>query len=657
MRNLIFKPAATLTVMLAMVTLAYSFEVDDTIPEVTDRVARISAVSGNVQIKRSEMTDWEKADPNLPVIEGDEIVTDADGRVEIQFNSTTHLRLDGNSTLQIKQLTDGGIAVSVSRGLGSVRLRKFDEDKEFFEIDAPGTTVAIQKEGTYKFDAGQNGSLVRIGIRDGGEARVYSANAGLTLRSGRVARLFITGDFAGESDTRDISEFTDAFDNWTADRDDIISKNLDRAHYGRYYDRDIYAADELTDYGDWQYTDDYGYVWQPNTYATRGYADWSPYRYGSWRWVPAFGWSWVNDEPWGWATYHHGRWIMYRGRWVWAPYGYYRSNRSYWYPALVVVQVYNNNICWYPIGYRGRYRDYYGGRGRGRGRDHDGPGPVAPAPQPVPSRTPKPMGKYVPVDDENGGGGPITGVIILPKEDFGTGRKIGKRADEQTTRGILVKSRPDEVPELPRYETVKPRIGKDIIATAPPISKSLPSSDTGAAQRNEREPLDTKLRQVRFYGDRRPVNVEPQQSPPYNGGSDQPREPRVENGRMPKNTGAVERQPRPLPGVEMKRPDIEPETGRTPRIDPPIRREPPMKQPDFPRDEPIRKEIPRQEPRTERPIQKETPRYEPPPTREPPPPRNDPPPRSESKPSPPPSKSEPSKQPDSPAPARKGKDN
>lgn len=653
MRNLIYRSSATLGLMLAMVTLAYSFEFDDTIPEVTDRVARISFVSGNVQIKRSESEDWEKADLNLPITEGDEIVTEVDGRIEIQFNSNTHLRLDGNSTLQIKQLTDGGIAVSLSRGLGSVRVRKFDTEKEFFEIDAPGSTIALQKEGTYKFESAQSGSLVRVGIRDGGEARIYSSNAGFTLRSGRAARLFVGGDYAGESDIRDISEFTDAFDTWTADRDDIIEKNLSKAHYGQYYDQDIYAADELTDYGDWQYTNDYGYVWQPNASATRGYADWSPYRYGSWRWVPAFGWSWVNDEPWGWATYHYGRWIMYRGRWVWAPYGYYRSNRSYWYPALVVVQVVNNNICWYPLGYRGRYRDYNGWhRGGRRDRDRPRDGVIVP---PTPARTPKPMGKYVPVDDDPGG--PVTGVIVLPKDDFGTGRKIGKRADEQTTKGILLKRDSDEAPDLPTYKAVRPRIGKDVIAATPPIA--IQPRNTGAEQRNEKAPLDTKLRERRFYGDRRPA-VPQQQVPPN--APDQTPVPRVDDGRLPRNTGAVERQPRSSTQLETKRPDIQPETGRTPRVDPPVRREPTMKQPEAPRDEPIRKEVPRQEPRTERPVQKEIPRYEPPPRRETPQPRNDPPPRrdppppkSESKPSPPPSKSEPSKQPDSPAPTRKGK--
>jgi hypothetical protein len=339
---------------------------------------------------------------------------------------------------------------------------------------------------------------------------------------------------------------------------------------------------------------------------------------------------------------------MYRGRWVWAPYGYYRSNRSYWYPALVVVQVYNNNICWYPIGYRGRYRDYNGWhRGGRRDRDRDRPrdGVIVP---PVPARTPKPMGKYVPVEDDNERG-PVTGVIVLPKEDFGTGKKIGKTADEPTTKGILAKRTTEESPELPRYETVKPRIGKDIIASTPPISKGLPARSTGAAPRDEKTPLDTRLRQTRIFGDRRPATTQTQQTP-TTGVPDQTQIPRIENGRLPKNTGAVERQPRPSVGFETKTPEVNPPSERAvrPRIEP-VRREQ-EKQPEQPRQE---------TPRSERPIQKETPRYEPPPRRETPPPRNDPPPRrdppapkSESKPSPPPSKQEPSKQ---PAPSIKGK--
>ncbi len=71
---------------------------DDTdAPEVTARVARISFIRGDVQIRRAGGQDWEKAALNLPIVEGDELATSSDARLEIQFNNFSHLRLDQNS--------------------------------------------------------------------------------------------------------------------------------------------------------------------------------------------------------------------------------------------------------------------------------------------------------------------------------------------------------------------------------------------------------------------------------------------------------------------------------------------------------------------------------------------------------------------------------
>ncbi|MCA1590970.1 MAG: hypothetical protein LC734_11435, partial [Acidobacteria bacterium] len=89
---------------------AFGFEHDDEVPEVTDRVARVSFVKGDVQIRRGGSQDWERAVLNLPVVEADEI-TVGDGRAEIQFDSRTHLRLSENSFLKLATLKDGGIAV------------------------------------------------------------------------------------------------------------------------------------------------------------------------------------------------------------------------------------------------------------------------------------------------------------------------------------------------------------------------------------------------------------------------------------------------------------------------------------------------------------------------------------------------------------------
>lgn len=624
--------STTLAVFLSFLTFAFpvnAYEVDDTVPEITDRVARISFIRGDVQIRRDGTDEWEKADLNLPIVEGDEIATDANGRLEIQFNGNTHLRLAENTSVQIRQLADGGIAVSVSRGIANVRLRKFDAEKEFFEIDAPSTTVALRREGAYKIAAeGQDVGEIKVSVTDGGEARIYSANSGFTLKSGRSAKVFLTGSLAGEWETADAARFADEFDSWTAERDDVISQSLKNAHYGKYYDQDIYAADELSDNGDWQYTSDYGFVWQPNQSALRNYSDWSPYRYGTWRWVPPFGWTWVNDEPWGWATYHHGRWVWYRGRWVWTPYGYYRSNRSWWYPALVVVRVINRNICWYPLPYnRGYYNYNHGyhdwvGNRRRRDRDRRGDG-VAANPTPIPPATgkpyPGPIGKVVPIEDV-----PEKGVITLPKEDFGTSRKIGYAAPPDIAKGVLKRTGITETPpELPLYETIKPRIGKEILVSSEKISKSIPMRKTGAAERTSKEPLDGQLRQTRFFGDRRPTSTAPAADEPVN------------NGRqLPRNTGAVERVQRPKPEQPAAPRDEAPVRG-LPRTTEPIRRdnepeksETPVKETPRPV-QPIRRELPpRQEaPRYEPPPRTEQPRQEPPSRKETPAPRNDPPPR------------------------------
>src|SRR5437868_11627901 len=94
---------------------------DDEIPDVTARVARISFIRGDVQIRREGSQDWEKATLNLPVVEGDEITTDGDARVEIQFGPYSHLRLAESAYLIVETLKDEGIAVSLSQGRLNLR--------------------------------------------------------------------------------------------------------------------------------------------------------------------------------------------------------------------------------------------------------------------------------------------------------------------------------------------------------------------------------------------------------------------------------------------------------------------------------------------------------------------------------------------------------
>ena len=634
--NLVFR-VVLLLMPLLFGTGVFADEVDDLIPDVTDRVARISFIQGEVQIRRAESEDWERAVLNLPIVEGDEIVTDGSGRFEIQFNSYTHLRAAENSYISVVGLKDEGIAISIPQGSLSVRLTEFDPNKTYFEIDAPKTTVSLQQTGSYRVDAGGEASeMVRVAVTNGGEARIYSQNSGFTLRNGRSAKVFIEGSLAGEWDTADASAFADEFDQWSLDRDIAIAERLKDSHYDQYYDRDIYGAEDLNDHGEWIHTRSYGYVWRPYQNSIRQYADWSPYRYGHWRWIPAFGWTWVNDEPWGWATYHHGRWVWDSGNWYWSPYAAYRGSRSWWYPALVVISVWGNSVCWYPLPYHYGYYNYnyhhYRGRRGRRGNHHQNP-PVAanPIPSPTPSRDRLPSQPTGIIARKPNVSLPPGGVVAVPVSDFGR-----KKNGYQTASPVLAKKALASIPDiqqspplLPTYGDLGGKIGQEIKVAAPVTQKATAQVRTGATVRDANTPLDPVLRKARIFGDRKPLEI--------NTGRGEIKPTRTQSEPI-RDTGAVDR-PERKPAVRSEEP-----IRSAPVYSPPVRQVPRDVEPVKPREErkpePVRQ--PRYDPPTPR-AEPSKPRYDPPVRQAPEPVRPAPQPRKDPPKSDPPQKKEPSK--------------
>lgn len=482
--------STAILLLLSVISISASeYVFDSEEPDVKDRVARISFIKGDVQIKRADSDQWEKAVLNLPVVAGDEITTAADARIEIQFGAYSLLRVAERSTLRILTLKYGLAVVGLPEGGLALTLSRFDPASDAFEIDAPRTTVAVQKAGRYRVDAGPTGyEALRISIPGEGEARVYSNNSGFTLNEGRSARVFVSGRFTGEWETGDAAQYADNFDQWSVERDDAIAKRQAQAYYGKYYDTDIYGADDLNDHGQWTNTFDYGWIWRPDTSAIAGYADWSPYRYGAWRWVTGFGWSWVNDEPWGWATYHHGRWIWYNGAWYWAPYGYYRQSRSWWYPALVVLQQFNRSICWYPLPHRGRYRNF----NRQRDRDRNTQAVTG--------------GRNFVITPVQISGD--VSVISVPVDIFGKTNGGYTKLPPMTGREVVSKEVADEdVPVLPIYRDISAKVSHEIRVSAPREQLRVASTTVGASKREAGEPLDKGLRENIIFGNRRPVTT------------------------------------------------------------------------------------------------------------------------------------------------------
>lgn len=100
---------------------------DDTVPEVTARVTGISFISGDVQIRRTDSQEWERATLNLPrFVQGDELTTSGDSR--LRFSSTVR-RICACRTVRtsgINQLNYDGVALSLPHGLVSLRVQDFD---------------------------------------------------------------------------------------------------------------------------------------------------------------------------------------------------------------------------------------------------------------------------------------------------------------------------------------------------------------------------------------------------------------------------------------------------------------------------------------------------------------------------------------------------
>jgi len=495
-----------LPLLLTNTTNAFEFDEEET-AQVTARVARINIIRGDVQIRHADSEDWERATLNLPVVEGDEITTSPGARLEIQFDRYNYLRLSEDSYLKITTLRDEGIAVSLPQGTMSVRAMEFDKDKTFFEIDAPKTTIAVQQAGMYRIDAGDSRSTeIRVTVTEDGQARVYSENNGATLRAGRSMRIYLDGNYAGEWETADASRYADDFDSWTLERDAIIAKRLRDNYNNNYYDRDIYGADDLSENGEWIYTKKYGYVWKPYRNATAQYADWSPYRYGHWRWIPPYGWTWINDEPWGWATYHHGRWIYVDNDWCWTPYAAYRARRSWWRPALVVVSYYGSLICWYPLPYHYGYYNY-NNITIIRNTTIINNTTVVVSPTPNTDRMPqqadpnKKLGDQLPSI-------PPKGVVVVDASEFGRDRKGFKTAPTDVAQQVLSKIPDRNSMVLPTIKQLNGKLSREIIAETPKIARVESKIKTGVTDRTIGVSMNEKLQKERVLDNRENSNTQ-----------------------------------------------------------------------------------------------------------------------------------------------------
>jgi hypothetical protein len=268
------------------------------------RAGRLSYLEGAVSLQPAGVDDWNAALLNRPLTAGDALWTDTGSRAEVDLGPAT-VRLDERTSFVISDLGDRAVQLQIDGGSIEITL---DEPSglEAFEVDAPNAALLLTQPGEYRLSV-DNSGMTTVSVRAGRAAVQTGEQQNMTLSTGERGVYAAGGSYAVAQ-----AGAPDEFDQWCQQRQ---ARWLDAQAATQYVSSDAVGYEDLNDYGQWQPTPDYGYVWTP----TQVPDDWAPYTTGSWAWVAPWGWNWIDTAPWGYAPFHYGRWMHIGRHWCWIP--------------------------------------------------------------------------------------------------------------------------------------------------------------------------------------------------------------------------------------------------------------------------------------------------------------------------------------------------
>lgn len=299
----------------------------------------ITMTDPEVKISRPDGQEVRNAMLNMPILLGDNIITPASGRCEIQFDNGTIFRLDKNSELKIgtvlsKSMTSNWKVTTLNLLKGQLYGIINTYNREMFQVTTPNAAV--------KMDAGSKNVVA------------YSETAGsrIDVISGKVYALYGAKEDAlkeekiGRDKSVRIGPDSKLLNDSTKDADFIfwnegINRNFDEAHPSsvlpkpiyRYPASVIYWAEKWSSrYGEWVWDSILGYIWRPyaDTFITNrpffnaNYVTiggklfmvpqeawgWAPAYLGTWHWTAKSGWVWIPGDAFGLSGDNFGEYGM-----------------------------------------------------------------------------------------------------------------------------------------------------------------------------------------------------------------------------------------------------------------------------------------------------------------------------------------------------------
>jgi hypothetical protein len=323
-------------------------------------VARVSAISGGVSVRRGDSKDAFAAAQNAPVSVGDYLSTENAARAEVEFDYGSLVRVAPQTQLRFVKLDPQAHELQLAEG--TVEMRVLHGLDAHPVVDTPAASIVPDSEGRYRVTVTHDGNTL-VTVRSGKADVEYGNSEQRTVTPGTT--VLLTGQGNDTHISNVLAVAYDDFDRWADARDSHYANGPDSA----YTDRGMIGANDLDQYGHWVDSADYGQGWQPSDEP----AGWAPYTDGRWVWEPYYGWTWVGDEPWGYAPYHYGRWLFTNGAWSWFP-GTYDGEPYAYSPALVGFFGWGDggglninfdfgNIGWTPLAPFEAYRPWWGDGG------------------------------------------------------------------------------------------------------------------------------------------------------------------------------------------------------------------------------------------------------------------------------------------------------
>lgn len=284
------------------------------------RIVRLSYVDGGVQIAGDRVSGYENATLNMPISERDQLRTGTDGRVEVQFEDGSTIRLAPESQItfaELGRLSSGATVTSIDLDSGEAEFQvNRHSDDSIFAIHASQRVITLKHSSRFRVTSTNSDPLEVVVWK--GEVSLRDPDSDKEIAIKKDETFALDAMDTGHYDLEKSAE-ADDLDGWSSEREHYLSSYASNATINSPYQ---YGVSDLNYYGQYYNVPGYGYCWQP--YGVN--LGWDPFMNGYWSYSPQFGYLWVSAYPWGWMPYRYGHWVFLNGYgWLWQP-----GNFGFW---------------------------------------------------------------------------------------------------------------------------------------------------------------------------------------------------------------------------------------------------------------------------------------------------------------------------------------